>query len=331
MDLKVFAKKLEYICDYYESRGFNVTLKYLTNKLDNNSRLSTSNFTYLYCKRNGEATKTWDRLSINPTQCYTIEIDRKIMPNNTQSFRDYVEYERLRRNNPDWSPANIDKWSVSGITCINVYDNPDNDEDQITWESSSIMTDNNSTTITFSQPKTTGIDDVYYFMQKQLDERVKFNLRKKLDSVQKNNYAKQIETYINRRKNRRDAEKFERYEKIESLLKKDFNKYFDICRNISDYWVDDVIMQKAVDEINAVVEDLSSDGYNTDDWDDDYTAHYDDLCWSFTKFLDDTYSGLIYLFLEDNELEPKLEDIQEWYKDCGDHTIPDDDYFSMDD
>lgn len=324
MDFNTFGQELETIIDYLKSNSYTVVVN-IGRAYSTSACPDIRQSTRYYSSRDSinilGAIET--HCSYNPAGI-AIFVSKNFVPNNIKVFKDYIAYEMLRRRTSHREDVR-ENWSISASIGFNIFKTPENDE--IKWQK--VKCEYNSAShkaIYVINPETTDISELIYYIQTKIEQNVKANLEKKLDEYKSRDYPAKIKRLQDTQKLK--ATDNRQRNRIAELLQQNFMKNFDICRDISDYWLDDVIADKAIDEINDTIDEYESDGRNIDDWDPD-TMH--DYLWSFTEWLDKEYAGLIYKFAEeeltDEQLPVNLEVMQDWYYEVGDHSLPDEDDF----
>lgn len=325
MDFNTFGQELETIIDYLKSNSYTVVVN-IDRAYTTSSCPYISQSTRYYSSREGINTlgSIETRCSYNPAGI-AIFISKNFVPNNIKVFKDYIAYEMLRRKTSRREDVK-ENWSISVSIGFNIFKTPENDE--IKWQKVKCRYNSASrSALEVSEPETTDISELFYYIQTEIEKNVKTNLEKTLGEYKNRDYPAKIKRLQDKQKLQSTDNR--QRNRIIDLLSDNFMKNFDICRDISDYWLDDVIADKAIDEINETIDEYESDGRNIDDWDPD-TIH-DNYLWSFTEWLDKEYAGLIYKFAEeeltDEQLPVNLDVIQDWYYDVGDHSLPDEDDF----
>ena len=324
MDFNTFGQELETIIDYLKSNSYSVVINigraYSTTTCPD-IRQSTR---YYSSKDNTNTLGTIDtHCSYNPAGV-AIFISKNFVPNNIKVFKDYIAYEMLRRKTSRREDVK-ENWNVSASIGFNIFKTPESDE--IKWQKVQCKYNSagyNATSV--DEPETTDISELIYHIQTKIEQDVKAYLEKTLNDYKNRDYPAKIKRLQSTQKQQSTDNR--QRDRIAELLQQNFMKNFDVCRDISDYWLDDVIAGKAIDEINDTIDEYESDGRNVDDWDPDTTHDY---LWSFTEWLDKEYAGLIYKFAEeelsDEQLPVNLEVMQDWYYEVGDHSLPDEDDF----
>ena len=324
MDFNTFGQELETIIDYLKSNSYTVVVN-IDRAYSTSACPDIRQSTRYYSSRDGinilGAIET--HCSYNPAGI-AIFVSKNFVPNNIKVFKDYIAYEMLRRKTSRREDVK-ENWSIIASIGFNIFKTPENDE--IKWQK--VKCEYNSAShkaIYVIDPETTDISELIYYIQTQIEQGVKANLEKTLGDYKSRDYPAKIKRLQDKQK-RQSTDNRQR-DRIVALLSDNFMKNFDICRDISDYWLDDVIADRAIDEINDTIDEYESDGRNVDDWDPDTTHDY---IWSFTEWLDKEYAGLIYKFAEEeltgDQLPVNLDVIQDWYYDVGDHSLPDEDDF----
>ena len=324
MDFNTFGQELETIIDYLKSNSYNVVVN-IGRAYSTSACPDIRQSTRYYSSSEGinilNAIET--HCSYNPAGI-AIFVSKNFVPNNIKVFKDYIAYEMLRRKTSRREDVK-EKWSISASIGFNVFKTPESDE--IKWQK--VKCEYNSAShkaIYVIDPETTDISELIYYIQTEIEQNVKANLEKTLGEYKNRDYPAKIKRLQDKQKLQSTDNR--QRDRIVALLSDNFMKNFDICRDISDYWLDDVIADRAIDEINDTIDEYESDGRNVDDWDPD-TIH--DYIWSFTEWLDKEYAGLIYKFAEEeltgDQLPVNLDVIQDWYYDVGDHSLPDEDDF----
>lgn len=325
MDFNTFGQELETIIDYLKSNSYNVVVN-IGRTYTTSDCPYISQSTRYYSSREGINTlgNIETRCSYNPAGI-AIFVSKNFVPNNIKVFKDYIAYEMLRRKTSRREDVK-ENWSISASIGFNIFKTPENDK--IKWQK--VKCEYNSAShkaIYVIGPETTDISELFYYIQTEIEKNVKTNLEKTLGDYKNRDYPAKIKRLQDKQKLQSTDNR--QRNRIIDLLSDNFMKNFDICRDISDYWLDDVIADKAIDEINETIDEYESDGRNVDDWDPD-TIH-DNYLWSFTEWLDKEYAGLIYKFAEeeltDEQLPVNLEVMQDWYYEVGDHSLPDEDDF----
>lgn len=324
MDFNTFGQELETIIDYLKSNSYTVVVN-IGRNYSTSACPDIRQSTRYYSSSEGINTlgNIEAHCPYNPAGI-AIFVSKSFIPNNIKVFKDYIAYEMLRRKTSRREDVR-EKWSVSASVGFNFFKTPENDE--IKWQK--VQCEYNSAShkaSSVSEPETTDISELIYYIQTKIEQDIKANLEKTLGEYKNRDYPSKIKRLQNTQK-QKDTDNRQR-DRIAELLQQNFIKNFDICRDISDYWLDDVIGEKAIDEINETIDEYESDGRNVDDWDPDTTHDY---LWSFTEWLDKDYAGLIYKFVEeeipDEDLPVNLEYMQDWYYEVGDHSLPDEDDF----
>ena len=324
MDFNKFGQELETIIDYLKSNSYNVVVN-IGRTYSTSTCPDIRQSTRYYSSSEGINTlgSIETHCSYNPAGI-AIFVSKNFIPNNIKVFKDYIAYEMLRRKTSRREDVR-EKWSVSASVGFNFFKTPESDE--IKWQK--VKCEYNSAShkaIYVVDPEITDISELFYHIQTEIEKNVKANLEKTLGEYKSRDYPGKIKRLQDKQK-LKDTDNRQR-DRIAELLQQNFMKNFDICRDISDYWLDDVIADKAIDEINETIDEYESDGRNVDDWDPDTTHDY---LWSFTEWLDKEYAGLIYKFVEDEipdeDLPVNLEYMQDWYQEVGDHSLPDEDDF----
>lgn len=324
MDFNTFGQELETIIDYLKSNSYTVVVN-IGRAYSTSACPDIRQSTRYYSSREGinilGAIDT--HCSYNPAGI-AIFVSKEFVPNNIKVFKDYIAYEMLRRKTSRREDVK-EKWSVSASIGFNIFKTPESNE--IKWQK--VQCEYNSAShkaSSVSEPEMTDISELIYYVQTKIEQNVKANLEETLGNYKRRDYPAKIKRLQDTQK-LKDTDNRQR-DRIAELLEQNFMKNFDICRDISDYWLDDVIGQKAINEINETIDEYESDGRNIDDWDPDTTHDY---LWSFTEWLDKDYAGLIYKFVEDEipdeDLPVNLEYMQDWYYEVGDHSLPDEDDF----
>ncbi len=325
MDFNTFGQELETIIDYLKSNSYTVVVN-IGRAYSTSTCPDIRQSTRYYSTRDGinilGAIET--HCSYNPAGI-AIFVSKNFVPNNIKVFKDYIAYEMLRRKTSHREDVK-EYWSISASIGFNIFKTPESDE--IKWQK--VKCEYNSAShkaIYVIGPETTNISELFYYIQTEIEKNVKANLEKTLGEYKNRDYPTKIKRLQDKQKLQSTDNR--QRNRIIDLLSDNFMKNFDICRDISDYWLDDVIADRAIDEINETIDEYESDGRNVDDWDPD--AIHDNYLWSFTEWLDKEYAGLIYKFVEDEltdeQLPVNLDVIQEWYYDVGDHSLPDEDDF----
>ena len=324
MDFNTFGQELETIIDYLKSNSYTVVVNI-------GRTYTTSDCPYI-----SQATRYYssrddiNRLGAIENHCtynpagIAIFVSKNFVPNNIKVFKDYIAYEMLRRKTSHREDVK-ENWSISASIGFNIFKTPESDE--IKWQKVKCQYNSAShKALEVSEPETTDISELIYYIQTKIEQGVKANLEKTLGEYKNRDYPAKIKRLQDKQKLQSTDNR--QRDRIVTLLSDNFMKNFDICRDISEYWLDDVIADRVIDEINETIDEYESDGRNVDDWDPD-TIH--DYFWSFTEWLDKEYSGLIYKFVEDEvpegELPLTLDYMQQWYYDVGDHSLPDEDDF----
>lgn len=329
MDFNTFGQELETIIDYLKSNSYTVVVNigraYSTSACPN-IRQSTRYYS------TGDGINILGAIenhcSYNPAGI-AIFVTKDFVPNNIKVFKDYIAYEMLRRKTSRREDVK-EFWRIIASIGFNVFKTPESDE--IKWQKVKCEYNNAShKALEVSEPETTYISELIYYIQTQIEQNVKANLERTIGEYKNRDYLARIKRLQDKQKLQSTGNR--QRDRIVALLNDNFMKNFDICRDISDYWLDDVIADRAIDEINETIDEYESDGRNIDDWDPD-TIH--DYLWSFTEWLDKEYAGLIYKFAEEeltgDQLPVNLDVIQKWYYDVGDHSLPDrDDFLYTDD
>lgn len=325
MDFNTFGQELETIIDYLKSNSYTVVVN-IGRTYSTSACPDIRQSTRYYSSRDGinilGAIET--HCSYNPAGI-AIFVSKNFVPNNIKVFKDYIAYEMLRRKTSRREDVK-ENWSIIASIGFNIFKTPESDE--IKWQK--VKCEYNSAShkaIYVIGPETTNISELFYYIQTEIEKNVKANLEKTLGEYKNRDYPAKIKRLQDKQKLQSTDNR--QRDRIVELLQQNFMKNFDICRDISDYWLDDVIADRAIDEINETIDEYESDGRNVDDWDPD-TIH--DYLWSFTEWLDKEYAGLIYKFAEE-ELpdDVNLDVVQEWYYDAGDHSLPDEDDFPYQD
>ena len=328
MDFNKFGQELETIIDYLKSNSYTVVV-YIGRTYSTSTCPDIRQYTRYYSSSEGINTlgSIETRCSYNPAGI-AIFVSKNFVPNNIKVFKDYIAYEMLRRKTSRREDIR-EKWGISASVGFNFFTTPESDE--IKWQK--VQCEYNSAShkaSSVSEPETTDISELIYYIQTKIEQDVKANLEKTLGEYKTRDYPSKIKRLQNNQKQKNTDNR--QRSRIVELLQQNFMKNFDVCRDISDYWLDDVIGEKAIDEINDTIDEFESDGRNIDDWDPDTTHDY---LWSFTEWLDKEYAGLIYKFVEeeipDEDLPVNLEGIQDWYYEVGDHSLPDEDDFPYED
>lgn len=322
MDFNTFGQELETIIDYLKSNSYTVVVN-ISRAYSTSTCPDIRQSTRYYSSRDDMnilgAIDT--HCSYNPAGI-AIFVSKNFVPNNIKVFKDYIAYEMLRRKTSRREDVR-ENWSISASMGFNIFKTPESDE--IKWQK--VQCEYNSAShkaSSVSEPETTDISELIYYIQTKIEQDVKANLEKKLGEYKSRDYPAKIKRLQNTQK-LKDTDNRQR-DRIVELLQQNFMKNFDICRDISDYWLDDVIADRAIDEINETIDEYESDGRNVDDWDPDEL--HDNYLWSFTEWLDKEYAGLIYKFAEEELSDDvNLDVVQEWYYDVGDHSLPDEDDF----
>lgn len=322
MDFNTFGQELETIIDYLKSNSYTVVVNigraYSTSACPHIRQTTRYYSTHDDINILG-AIETY--CSYNPAGI-AIFVSKNFIPNNIKVFKDYIAYEMLRRRTSRREDVK-ENWSIGASIGFNVFKTPESDE--IKWQK--VQCEYNSAShkaSSVSEPETTDISELIYYIQTKIEQDIKANLEKKLGEYKSRDYPAKIKRLQDKQKQQSTDNR--QRDRIVELLQQNFMKNFDICRDISDYWLDDVIADRAIDEINETIDEYESDGRNVDDWDPDEL--HDNYLWSFTEWLDKEYAGLIYKFAEE-ELpdDVNLDVVQEWYYDVGDHSLPDEDDF----
>lgn len=322
MDFNTFGQELETIIDYLKSNSYTVVVN-IGRAYSTSACPDIRQSTRYYSSRDGinilGAIDT--HCSYNPAGI-AIFVSKNFVPNNIKVFKDYIAYEMLRRRTSHREDVR-ENWSISASIGFNIFKTPESDE--IKWQK--VQCEYNSAShkaSSVSEPETTDISELIYYIQTKIEQDIKANLEKKLGEYKSRDYPAKIKRLQDTQK-LKDTDNRQR-DRIVELLQQNFMKNFDICRDISDYWLDDVIADRAIDEINETIDEYESDGRNVDDWDPDEL--HDTYLWSFTEWLDKEYAGLIYKFAEEELTDDvNLDVVQEWYYDVGDHSLPDEDDF----
>lgn len=322
MDFNTFGQELETIIDYLKSNSYTVVVN-ISRAYSTSTCPDIRQSTRYYSSRDDMnilgAIDT--HCSYNPAGI-AIFVSKNFVPNNIKVFKDYIAYEMLRRKTSRREDVR-ENWSISASMGFNIFKTPESDE--IKWQK--VQCEYNSAShkaSSVSEPETTDISELIYYIQTKIEQDVKANLEKKLGEYKSRDYPAKIKRLQNTQK-LKDTDNRQR-DRIVELLQQNFMKNFDICRDISDYWLDDVIADRAIDEINETIDEYESDGRNVDDWDPDEL--HDNYLWSFTEWLDKEYAGLIYKFAEEELSDDvNLDVMQDWYYDVGDHSLPDEDDF----
>lgn len=325
MDFNTFGQELETIIDYLKSNSYTVVVN-IGRAYSTSACPDIRQSTRYYSSRDGinilGAIET--HCSYNPAGI-AIFVSKNFVPNNIKVFKDYIAYEMLRRKTSRREDVK-ENWSIIASIGFNIFKTPESDE--IKWQK--VKCEYNSAShkaIYVIGPETTNISELFYYIQTEIEKNVKANLEKTLGEYKNRDYPAKIKRLQDKQKLQSTDNR--QRDRIVELLQQNFMKNFDICRDISDYWLDDVIADRAIDEINETIDEYESDGRNVDDWDPD-TIH--DYLWSFTEWLDKEYAGLIYKFAEEELSDDvNLDVVQEWYYDAGDHSLPDEDDFPYQD
>lgn len=325
MDFNTFGQELETIIDYLKSNSYTVVVN-IGRAYSTSACPDIRQSTRYYSSRDGinilGAIET--HCSYNPAGI-AIFVSKNFVPNNIKVFKDYIAYEMLRRKTSRREDVK-ENWSIIASIGFNIFKTPESDE--IKWQK--VKCEYNSAShkaIYVIGPETTNISELFYYIQTEIEKNVKTNLEKTLGEYKNRDYPAKIKRLQDKQKLQSTDNR--QRDRIVALLSDNFMKNFDICRDISDYWLDDVIADRAIDEINETIDEYESDGRNVDDWDPD-TIH--DYLWSFTEWLDKEYAGLIYKFAEEELSDDvNLDVVQEWYYDAGDHSLPDEDDFPYQD
>lgn len=324
MDFNTFGQELETIIDYLNSNSYTVVVNigraYSTSACPD---IRQSTRYYSTCDGINILGAIENHCSYNPAGI-AIFVTKDFVPNNIKVFKDYIAYEMLRRKTSRREDVK-EYWRIITSIGFNVFKTPESDE--IKWQKVKCEYNNAShKALEVSEPETTDISELIYYIQTQIEQNVKANLERTLGEYKNRDYLAKIKRLQDKQKLQSTGNR--QRDRIVALLNDNFMKNFDICRDISDYWLDDVIADRAIDEINETIDEYESDGHNIDDWDPD-TIH--DYLWSFTEWLDKVYAGLIYKFAEEeltgDQLPVNLDVIQKWYYDVGDHSLPDRDDF----
>lgn len=324
MNFNTFGQEIETIIDYFKSNSYNVIIN-IHRAYSTSSCPDIRQSTRFYSSSdNVNALGSIERSCSYDPAGVGIFVVKDFVPNNLKAFRDYVTYEMIRRRLSNRDSVN-EKWTVSASIGFNIFSTPESDE--IKWQK--VKCEYNSAShkaIYVVEPEITDISELIYYIQTEIEKNVKASLEKKLDEYRHRDYPARINRLEAERK-QKDTDHRQR-DRIAELLQQNFMKNFDTCRDISDYWLDDVIAERAIDEINETIDEYESDGRNVDDWDPDASHDY---LWSFTEWLDKEYAGLIYKFVEEeltgDQLPVNLDVMQDWYYDVGDHSLPDEDDF----
>lgn len=324
MDFNTFGQELETIIDYLKSNSYTVVVN-IGRAYSTSACPDIRQSTRYYSTRDGINIlgAIENHCSYNPAGI-AIFVTKDFVPNNIKVFKDYIAYEMLRRKTSRREDVK-EYWRIIASIGFNVFKTPESDE--IKWQKVKCEYNNAShKALEVSEPETTDISELIYYIQTQIEQNVKANLERTLGEYKNRDYLAKIKRLQDKQKLQSTGNR--QRDRIVALLNDNFMKNFDICRDISDYWLDDVIADRAIDEINETIDEYESDGCNIDDWDPD-TIH--DYLWSFTEWLDKEYAGLIYKFAEEeltgDQLPVNLDVIQKWYYDVGDHSLPDRDDF----
>jgi len=321
MNFNTFGQELETIIDYFKSNSYSVIINIDKAYSTRNCPLISQSTRFYVSNSDNKLNNIDEQCSYNPAGI-AIFVSKAFTANNIKAFRDYVAYEMLRRKTTNREDIK-EKWSVSASVGINIFKTENANE--IKWQK--VQNNYNSAShnaLNLSEPETTDISELIYYIQSVIEKNIKKNLEKLLYDFKGRDYPRRIKQLQD--KNDKSSKELRQRERITELLEQGFVKNFDTCRDISDYWLDEVIACNAIDEVFATIGEFEDDGRNVEDWDPD-TAH--DYIWSFTEWLDKEYSGLIYKFVDEEIPEDKLpltlEYMQEWYYDIGDHSLPDED------